>query len=86
MIPFVQSVRRRRGVFKLPDDLDNKYEFVTLAGLRAEQLQAVARPRVDAEGRRATVVAQEEVALGLVNAWDANAPPPEVVEVVEVEE
>lgn len=61
-------------MYKLPEELTNKYRFVTLAGRRAEQLQAGARPRVDTLARKATVIAQEEVALGLVEAWDRNAP------------
>lgn len=67
-------------MFKLPDDLENKYRFVTLAAKRAEQLQVGALPRVGVgvgEGdRKATVVAQEEVAAGLVEVWS-----PEVEEV-----
>ena len=33
-------------MFKLPEDMESKYRFVTLAALRAEQLQAGALPRV----------------------------------------
>jgi DNA-directed RNA polymerase subunit K/omega len=46
--------------------LHGKYEFVTLASLRAEQLQMGARPRVDEQGRKFTMVAQIEVATGEV--------------------
>ena len=63
-------------MFKLPEDLHNKYRFVTLSALRAEQLQAGARPRVGGSTRKLTIVAQEEVALGLVVAWDPNEPAP----------
>jgi DNA-directed RNA polymerase subunit K/omega len=63
-------------MFKLPEGLHNKYRFVTLSALRAEQLQAGARPRVGGSTRKVTIVAQEEVALGLVEAWDPNAPAP----------
>jgi DNA-directed RNA polymerase subunit omega len=63
-------------MFKLPDDLENKYRFVTLAAKRAEQLQVGALPRVGGGERKATVVAQEEVAAGLVDVWS-----PEVEEV-----
>ena len=34
-------------MFKLPQGVDNKYRFVTLAAQRAEQLQCGARPRLD---------------------------------------
>jgi DNA-directed RNA polymerase subunit omega len=63
-------------MFKLPDNLENKYRFVTLAAKRAEQLQVGALPRVGDGDRKATVVAQEEVAAGLVDLWS-----PEVEEV-----
>lgn len=58
-------------MYKLPKDVENRYRFVTLAAQRAEQLQMGARPRIaNAEHRKATVVAQEEVATGLVDVWD----------------
>ena len=71
-------------MFKLPEDLHNKYRFVTLSALRAEQLQAGARPRVGVGTRKLTIVAQEEVALGLVEAWDPNQPSPATDENVDV--
>ena len=60
-------------MYKLPEDLESKYRFVTLAALRAEQLQAGALPRVEAHARKATIVAQEEVASGLVPLYDPEA-------------
>ena len=62
---------------RLPEDMDSKYEFVTLAALRAEQLQAGALPRVAAGGRKSTVIAQEEVSQGLVTPWDPNQQQPD---------
>lgn len=56
-------------MYKLPEDLDSKYKFVTLAAKRAEQLQCGALPRVEEEDRKVTVVAQAEVATGAVQAW-----------------
>ena len=61
-------------MFKIPEGTESKYRFVMLAALRAEQLQAGALPRVDSETRKATVLAQEEVAAGLVEAWDGSQP------------
>ena len=58
-------------MFKLPEDVASKYRFVTLASLRAEQLQAGALPRVAGPARKATLLAQEEVARGLVEPYDA---------------
>lgn len=57
-------------MFKLPEDLENKYRFVTLASKRAEQLQMGAVPRVENPERKSTVIAQEEVASGRVELWD----------------
>ena len=57
-------------MYKLPEDMKSKFEFVTLASKRAEQLQMGALPRVETVGRKFTVLAQEEVAKGLVVAWE----------------
>ena len=67
-------------MIKLPDNVMSKYRFVMLAALRAEQLQAGALPRIDSDTRKATGVAQEEVAAGVVEAWDGNAPPADATE------
>lgn len=56
-------------MFKLPEDLESKYRFVTLAALRAEQLQAGALPRLETASTKSTVIAQEEVAQGVVQSW-----------------
>ena len=60
-------------MFKLPENLESKYRFVLLAALRAEQIQAGAVPRVKSESNKATVIAQEEVAAGVVEEWDPTA-------------
>ena len=65
---------------KLPDNTMSKYRFVMLAALRAEQLQAGAIPRIDSDTRKATVLAQEEVAAGVVDVWDPNQPAPSVAD------
>ena len=57
-------------MYKLPEDLESKYKFVTLASKRAEQLQTGSLARVDEPGRKATVIAQAEVASGLVEPWN----------------
>jgi DNA-directed RNA polymerase subunit omega len=61
-------------MFKLPEGMESKYRFVTVAALRAEQLQMGATPRVQSASRKTTVVAQQEVAAGLVTPWDPDAP------------
>ena len=63
-------------MFKIPENLESKYRFVMLAALRAEQLQSGAIPRVESESIKPTVVAQEEVAAGVVEPWDGTEPPP----------
>lgn len=70
-------------MYKLPEELESKYKFVTLASKRAEQLQMGALPRVADTERKVTVLAQEEVATGLVDVWD---PESEEAEAVEIEE
>jgi DNA-directed RNA polymerase omega subunit len=73
-------------MFRLPETIDSKYRFVTLASKRAEQLQQGALPRVDADGRKATVVAQEEVAKELIELWDPNADPGSIEAAAEEQE
>ena len=67
-------------MYKLPNRLHSKYEFVSLASKRAEQLQMGARPKVESN-RRVTIIAQEEVATGLIGIWV-----PEEEQIVEEEE
>ena len=56
-------------MYKLPENLGSKYAFVSTASSRAEQLQTGALPRMEnSEGRKLTIIAQEEVATGLVQA------------------
>ena len=58
-------------MYRLPENLKSKYEFVTLAAKRAEQLQAGALPRCDHdENSKVTVIAQAEVATGVVRRFD----------------
>ncbi len=73
-------------MFTPPKDIDNKYRFVTLAALRAEQLQMGARSRLKSTHRKATMVAQEEVASGLVEIYDPEAVELEAAEAQEAVE
>ena len=57
-------------MYKLPENMESKYKFVTLASKRAEQLQTGALPRVDEPQRKVTVIAQAEVATGTVRQFD----------------
>ena len=73
-------------MYKMRKDIENKYRFVTLAALRAEQLQMGARARVESEPhRKATIVAQQEVATGFVDVYDPEAAEAEA-EVLETDE
>jgi DNA-directed RNA polymerase subunit K/omega len=71
-------------MYKLPENMESKYRFVTLASKRAEQLQAGALSRVDVPGRKLTVVAQAEVAAGAVGVW--NPEEDEILAVTDEEE
>ena len=73
-------------MFTPSKDIDNKYRFVTLAALRAEQLQMGARSRLKSTHSKATIVAQEEVASGLVEIYDPEAAELEAVEALEAVE
>jgi DNA-directed RNA polymerase omega subunit len=57
-------------MYKLPEDLGSKYAFVTTSAKRAEQLQLGARPKIDLPDRKFTVIAQQEIAEGLIPLAD----------------
>lgn len=57
-------------MYKLPEEMESKYRFVTVAALRAEQLQAGAPARVESPSHKPTVIAQQEVAQGAVGEWN----------------
>lgn len=75
-------------MYKIPEDLKSKYEFVSVAAARAEQLQSGAVPRAEWTTKKLTVIAQHEVAVGAVEPVDPDAEPldAEVAEEVEVDE
>jgi DNA-directed RNA polymerase omega subunit len=60
-------------MFKVPESVRNKYEFVTLAARRAEQLQIGAVPKLESGSTKVTVTAQAEVAQNLIPLVDAAA-------------
>ena len=51
---------------ELPQNMDSKFRYILVAAKRARQLQAGARPLIQTQTKRATRVAQQEVAAGLV--------------------
>ena len=57
-------------MFKLPENLESKYAFISMASKRAEQLQGGAVPRVAGASKKLTVIAQREVAEGFVGPYD----------------
>lgn len=64
----------------VPQNVDSKYRFILLSAKRARQLQSGARPLIQTATKRATKVAQQEVASNLVpfenlQAEAANAEP-----------
>jgi len=50
-------------------DVDSKFRFITVAAQRAKQLQAGAKPRVEARSRKSTRIAMQEVVAGTVS-WE----------------
>ena len=60
-------------MYKIPEKLKSKYEFVTLVAKRAEQLQMGAPPRVELDTNKVTVLAQAEIATGAVKQIDPDA-------------
>jgi len=61
-------------MYRIPERMKSKYEFVMLAAKRAEQLQMGALPRVDPISTKVTVIAQQEVAEGQVRIFDPEQP------------
>ena len=61
----------------VPREVDSKFRFITVASQRAKQLQAGAKPRVDARSRKPTRIAMQEVLAEAVS-WDMKdeVPPP----------
>jgi DNA-directed RNA polymerase subunit omega len=57
----------------LNKDMDSKFRFITVAAQRAKQLQAGAKPRVEAKSRKPTRVAMQEVMVGAVS-WEVLEP------------
>jgi DNA-directed RNA polymerase omega subunit len=63
-------------MYKLPENMDSKYAFVSIAASRAEQLLHGALPRTEeVEGRKLTIIAQEEVSRGLVEPLEPEEEP-----------
>ncbi len=50
----------------VPQGIDSKFRLILVAAKRARQLQAGARPLIQAPTRKATKVAQLELGAGLV--------------------
>ena len=73
-------------MFKLPENLESKYRFVTLASKRAEQLQLGALPRIEDANRKVTVLAQAEVASGVIEVWDPTVEEAETAAALEEQE
>jgi DNA-directed RNA polymerase subunit omega len=53
----------------LVKDVDSKFRFITVAAQRAKQLQAGAKPRVEAKSRKPTRLAMQEVMAGAIS-WE----------------
>lgn len=53
-------------MFRIPDNIDSKFRFITIAAMRAKQLQRGARPRVETRATKPTAISREEVLAGLI--------------------
>lgn len=53
----------------IPNKIDSKFRFALLAAYRAEQLIRGAQAKVNAENRKVTRVAMDEIAKDLIS-WD----------------
>lgn len=58
----------------VPQGVDSKFRLILVAAKRARQLQAGARPLIQAPTRKATKVAQLELGAGLV-PFEIQQPP-----------
>ena len=61
---------------RFPDKIDSKFRFVLVAANRAEQLMKGAPAKVEPKGRKATVVALDELKKDLVD-WEMGDSRPE---------
>jgi DNA-directed RNA polymerase omega subunit len=53
----------------LPREVESKFRFITVASLRAKQLQSGSKPRVATPSRKSTRVAIEEALAGAIS-WE----------------
>jgi DNA-directed RNA polymerase subunit omega len=51
---------------ELPNNVDSKFRYILISAKRARQLQSGVRPLVQAQTKRATKIAQQEVSAGLI--------------------
>jgi len=51
---------------ELPNNIDSKFRYILISAKRARQLQSGVRPLVQAQTKKATKIAQQEVSAGLV--------------------
>ena len=60
----------------IPEDIDRRDGFISLARERCKELMRGAEPRVDSRYHKPTSIAQQEVIAGLVHRRDLDAGPP----------
>ena len=68
---------RGESMIHIPQDIDSKYRFITLAAQRCTQLMRGAKPRLVSRSHKATTIALEELLAGLVEAREGEGPWPE---------
>jgi DNA-directed RNA polymerase subunit omega len=68
----------------LVKEVDSKFRFITVAAQRAKQLQAGAKPRVEAKSRKPTRLAMQEVMAGAIS-WELKDEKPGAAAAAEAE-
>ncbi len=59
---------------RMPERIDSKFRFILLAAERAERMLRGAAPRLEADTRKATQVAMDEIMHDLIE-WDYGPEP-----------
>ena len=64
---------------RMPERIDSKFRYILLAAERAERMMRGAQPKLEADTRKSTQVAMDEILHDLVE-WDYGPAPEEAPE------
>ncbi len=59
---------------RMPERIDSKFRYILLAAERAERMMRGAPPKLEADTRKSTQVAMDEILNDLIE-WDYGPPP-----------